>query len=81
VIDPLNGAGGFLAMACPVCLTPGAQGSQLVDAALLGVIALLAVTVGVLGGFAAFIRHLMHLSRTQPVEGGPLAPANQEDTP
>jgi hypothetical protein len=59
----------LIAMACPVCFSQGAGGSHLVDAALLGVIVLLAVTVAVLGGFAAFIRHLMKLS------------ANQEETP
>ncbi|MGH9200146.1 MAG: hypothetical protein ACRD2A_02785 [Vicinamibacterales bacterium] len=55
----------FLAMACPVCFSQGAGGSPLVDAAFMGVVALLAVTVGVLGGFAAFIRHLMKLSANQ----------------
>lgn len=54
-----------IAMACPVCFSQGAGGSPLVDAALLGVVVLLAVTVAVLGGFAAFIRHLMKLSANQ----------------
>jgi len=79
-VNPAPG-GTLVAMACPVCMSQTTAGSQLVDAALLGVIALLAVTIGVLGAFAAFIRHLKHLSRTQPVDGAPLAPANQEDTP
>lgn len=57
-----------LAMACPVCFSQGGAGSPLVDAALLGVIALLGVTVGVLGGFAAFIRHLIKLSANQQEE-------------
>jgi hypothetical protein len=56
---------GFIAMACPVCFSQGGAGSPLIDAALFGVIALLGVTVGVLGGFAAFIRHLMKLSANQ----------------
>lgn len=53
------------ALACPVCFSQGAGGSPLVDAAVLGVITLLAVTIGVLGGFAVFIRHLMKLSADQ----------------
>jgi hypothetical protein len=59
----LPGGVELVAMACPVCFSQA--GSPLVDAALLGVIALLGVTVGVLGGFAAFIRHLMKLSANQ----------------
>jgi hypothetical protein len=55
------------AMACPVCFSQAAN-SPLVDAALMGVFALLVVTVAVLGGFAAFMRHLAKLSRK--VEGG-----------
>ncbi len=55
----------LFAMACPVCFSQGVGGSPLVDAALLGVVVLLAVTVAVLGGFAAFIRHLMKLSANQ----------------
>jgi hypothetical protein len=50
------------AMACPVCFSQAAE-SPLVDAAMMGVLALLIVTVGVLGGFVAFIRHLAKLSR------------------
>jgi hypothetical protein len=48
------------ALACPVCFQ--AVDSPLLDAAQLGVFALLAVTVGVLMGFAAFFRRLMKLS-------------------
>ena len=51
-----------VAMACPVCFSQAGE-SPLVDAALMGVLALLIVTVGVLGGFVAFIRHLAKLSR------------------
>ena len=49
------------AMACPVCFSQAAD-SPLVDAAMMGVLALLIVTVGVLGGFIAFMRHLAKLS-------------------
>jgi hypothetical protein len=52
-------------MACPACFSQVAEGSPLVDAALLGVMALLAVTIGVLAAFAMFIRHLMKLSANQ----------------
>jgi hypothetical protein len=55
------------AMACPVCFSQA--DSPLVDAALMGVLALLIVTVGVLGGFAAFIRHLARLSRKAEQRG------------
>jgi hypothetical protein len=48
------------ALACPVCYQ--AVDSPLLDAAQLGVFALLGVTVGVLVGFAAFFRRLMKLS-------------------
>jgi hypothetical protein len=50
------------ALACPVCFSQAGH-SPMVDAALLGVLTLLAVTVGVLGGFAAFMRHVAKLSR------------------
>jgi hypothetical protein len=50
------------ALACPVCFSQAGQ-SPMVDAALLGVVALLAVTISVLGGFAAFMRHVAKLSR------------------
>jgi hypothetical protein len=53
----------FLAMACPVCFSRA--DSPMVDAALFGVLALFAVTVAVLAGFAAFIRRLVKLSHTQ----------------
>lgn len=56
------------AMACPVCFSQAAD-SPLVDAAMMGVLALLLVTVGVLGGFIAFMRHLAKLSR-KAEEGG-----------
>jgi hypothetical protein len=48
-------------MACPVCFSQAAD-SPLVDAAMMGVLALLIVTVGVLGGFIAFMRLLAKLS-------------------
>jgi len=57
------------AMACPVCFSQAAE-SPLVDAAMMGVLALLIVTVGVLGGFVAFIRHLAKLSRKVGEQGG-----------
>jgi predicted transporter len=57
------------AMACPVCFSQAAE-SPLVEAAMMGVLALLIVTVGVLGGFIAFIRHLAKLSRKAEAPGG-----------
>ena len=56
------------AMACPVCFSQAGE-SPLVDAAMMGVLALLIVTVGVLGGFAAFMRHLARLSRKAEERG------------
>lgn len=56
------------AMACPVCFSQAAN-SPMIDAAVLGVLALLGVTVGVLVGFAAFMRHLAKLAR-KVEEGG-----------
>lgn len=56
------------ALACPMCFSQAAN-SPMVDAAFIGIVALFAITVGVLGGVAAFIRHLVKLSRradTQP---------------
>lgn len=66
-------------MACPACFSQGG-GGPMVDAALFGVVALLAITVGVLCGFAIFIRRLMQLSRTHVMEGGTLGTADPEDT-
>jgi hypothetical protein len=48
------------ALACPVCYQN--VDSPLLDAAQMGVFVLLAITVGVLAGFAAFFRRLMKLS-------------------
>jgi predicted transporter len=54
--------------ACPMCFSAAAD-SPMVDAALIGIVALFAITVGVLGGFAAFIRHVARLSRQAAGEG------------
>lgn len=50
------------ALACPVCFSSAGH-SPMIDAALIGVIALMAVTLGVLGGFAAFMRRVARLSK------------------
>ena len=48
------------ALACPVCF--GASDSPLVHGSNLAILALLGVTVGVLGAFAAFFLHLKRLA-------------------
>lgn len=49
-------------MSCPVCFGAAAS-SVMIDAARMGVLALLGITMGVLAGFAAFIHHLARHAR------------------
>lgn len=57
------------ALACPVCF--GAVDSPMFDAMTLAVVALLGVTVVVLGGFAAFFIYLIRQSRRAELPPSP----------
>jgi hypothetical protein len=60
--------GALPAAACSVCYGTADSGSPLVSGARLGVFLLLAVTAGVLGGFAKFFFYLRNRARQAEVE-------------
>jgi hypothetical protein len=64
------------AFACPVCF--GAADSPAVDGMRMAIIALLAITVTVLGSFAAFFVYLMRRARTLEAESPTLGAGAHE---
>jgi hypothetical protein len=60
--------GAHPALACSVCYGAADSGSPLISGARLGVFLLLAVTAGVLGGFAKFFFYLRNRARQAEVE-------------
>ena len=65
-------------IACPVCF--GAGEGPLIDGSLAGIVALMAVTLVVLGGFAAFFLYLRRQANRADVEAGTATPVTRVPT-
>ena len=50
--------GSSTVLACPVCFSAGAEETHLIDGTKLGILALLAITLGVQGAFLGFFLYL-----------------------